>query len=243
MLNRPKSLNALNGQTYEEILACLERIEPDDAIRVVLFTGAGDRAFAAGADIAHMVELNAIEGRRLSELAHKVSRKMETMRQVVIVAVNGYALGGGCELTLACDFRIASENARFGLPEVGLGILPAAGGTQRLSRIVGIGRAKELIFTGKQIDAQEAWRIGLVNEVVPQEKLMPRCEAIAKTICSKGGFAVAMAKSAIMASTDMDLTSGDEREMDLLGLTFATKDKKDGMTAFLERRKPEFQDI
>ena len=243
VLNRPKSLNALNGQTYEELLTCLERIEADDSIRVVILTGAGDKAFAAGADIAHMVQLSAVEGRRLSERAHKVCRMMETMRQVVIAAVNGYALGGGCELSLACDLRIASEKARFGLPEVGLGILPAAGGTQRLSRIVGIGRAKEMIFTGKQIDAQEAWRIGLVNEVVPHEELMTRCEAVAETICSKGGFAVSMAKSAITASADMDLTNGTIREMDLLGLTFATEDKTEGMTAFLERRKPQFRDF
>ena len=165
------------------------------------------------------------------------------MRQVTIAAVNGFALGGGCELALACDIRIAAENARFGLPEVGLGILPGGGGTQRLARIVGVGRAKEMIFTCDPIDAQEAYRIGLANHVVPREKLMEECFAMAERIASKASFAVSMAKSAVNLSMGVDMTSGCTREMDLLGLLFATEDKTEGMTAFLERRKPEFKEF
>ena len=168
---------------------------------------------------------------------------LETMRQVTIAAVNGYALGGGCELTLACDLRIASDRAKFGLPEVTLGIIPGGGGTQRLPRLIGVARAKELIFTGGVIDAKEADRIGLVNRVVPHDDLMDTCRSLAKTIAQNAGYAVSLAKEAINASGDTDLKNGLRREADLLGLAFATHDKQEGMTAFLERRKPEFTDF
>ena len=177
-LNRPKSLNALNSEVYRQLIAILRRVEAMDEIRVIILTGAGEKAFAAGADIAQMVHEDSMAARRLSGLCHEAAGLLENMRQVTIAAVNGYALGGGCELTLACDIRIASDSARFALPEVTLGIIPGGGGTQRLARIIGTGRAKEMIFTGDQIDAQEAWRMGLANHVVPKEDLMATCRAL-----------------------------------------------------------------
>lgn len=242
-IHRPQFRNALNNPTYEEIIQCLRQVEAMDEVKVVILTGAGDKAFAAGADISQMVHQGALDGRHFSTLCNEAGRLLETMRQVTIAGVNGYALGGGCELSLACDLRIAAENARFALPEVGLGIIPGGGGTQRLSRLVGIGRAKEMIFTGDQIDAQEAYRIGLVNHVVPQQELMDTCIRLAKKIASRASFAVRLAKSAVNTSRDTDITSGVEREIDLLGLTFATHDKREGMEAFLARRKPEFTDF
>ena len=242
-IDRPKSMNALNNQVYEEIIANLEAVEKMDDVKVVILTGAGQKAFAAGADIAQMVNQDAKEGRYLGGLCHRSAWLLENMRQVTIAAVNGFALGGGCELTLACDIRIAAENARFALPEVGLGIIPGGGGTQRLSRIIGVGRAKELIFTCDQVDAQEAYRLGLANHVVPLEELMDYAMAMAKKIASKASYAVSVAKAAINTSENVDLPSGCAREQDLLGLLFATHDKKEGMEAFLERRKPQFTDF
>lgn len=242
-IDRPKSMNALNNQVYEEIIAHLEAIQANDQVKVVILTGAGEKAFAAGADIAQMVHQDAMEGRHLGGLCHRSAYLLENMRQVTIAAVNGYALGGGCELTLACDIRVAAENARFALPEVGLGIIPGGGGTQRLSRIIGVGRAKEMIFTCDQIDAQEAYRMGLANHVVSQAELMDYCKAMARKIASKASYAVSVAKAAVNTSENVDLPSGCAREQDLLGLLFATHDKKEGMEAFLERRKPNFTDF
>ena len=184
-IDRPKSLNALNSQVYREIIATLRQVEAMDQVKVVILTGAGEKAFAAGADIAQMVHEDAVAGRRLSGLCHEAANLLESMRQVTIAAVNGFALGGGCELTLACDLRIAADHARFALPEVTLGIIPGGGGTQRLARIIGVGRAKELIFTGDQIDAQEAYRLGLANHVVPRDELMETCRALGKKIASR----------------------------------------------------------
>ena len=242
-LDRPKSLNALNSQVYREIIATLRQVEEMDEIKVVILTGAGQKAFAAGADIAQMVHEDAMGGRRLSALCHDAANLLENMRQVTIAAVNGFALGGGCELTLACDMRIAAENAHFALPEVTLGIIPGGGGTQRLSRIIGVGRAKELIFTGDQIDAQEAYRIGLANHVVPQDQLLDTCRALGKKIASRASYAVFLAKTAVNSSLDIDLKNGAEREKDLLGLAFATHDKQEWMEAFLARRPPDFKDF
>lgn len=242
-IDRPHCMNALNNGVYEEIIACLEDAAGRDDIKVVILTGAGEKAFAAGADIAQMVHQNAMDGRHLSELCHRAAHLLETMRQVTIAAINGYAFGGGCEITLACDIRLASENAKFALPEVGLGIIPGGGGTQRLSRIIGVGRAKEMIFTGDAIDAQEAYRIGLVNHVLPQKELMPYALAMAEKIGSKASYAVSLAKSAIYTSQSTDLPNGCLREMDLLGLVFATHDKQEGMEAFLAHRNPEFKDF
>ena len=242
-LNRPKSLNALNSEVYRQLVAILRRVEGMDTIKAVILTGAGDKAFAAGADIAQMVHEDSMAARRLSGLCHEAAGLLENMRQVTIAAVNGYALGGGCELTLACDIRIAAEQARFALPEVTLGIIPGGGGTQRLARLIGAGRAKEMIFTGDQIDAQEAWRIGLVHHVVPKEDLLETCRTLGKKIASRASYAVYLAKTAINSSQEIDLKNGAQREMDLMGLAFATHDKQEGMEAFLARRPPEFQDF
>ena len=260
-IDRPKSLNALNSQVYREIIATLRdmqiklarqaaasklsvrQVEAMDQVKVVILTGAGEKAFAAGADIAQMVHEDAVAGRRLSGLCHEAANLLESMRQVTIAAVNGFALGGGCELTLACDLRIAADHARFALPEVTLGIIPGGGGTQRLARIIGVGRAKELIFTGDQIDAQEAYRLGLANHVVPRDELMETCRALGKKIASRASYAVFLAKTAINSSQEIDLKNGAEREKDLLGLAFATRDKQEGMEAFLARRPPRFQDF
>lgn len=242
-IDRPKCLNALNNQVYRELSQSLRDIQQDSSVKVVILTGAGDKAFAAGADIAQMVNQGPQEARQLSQLCHEVSDLLENIRQVTIAAVNGFALGGGCELTLACDIRIVSERAKFGLPEVTLGIFPAAGGTQRLARIAGVGRAKELIFTGGQIDAEEAYRIGLANHIVPHEKLMEEAMAMANRIASNGSYAVSLAKSAINSSMSVDLPTGMAREEDLFGMVFATHDKQEGMEAFLARRKPVFTDF
>ncbi len=242
-IDRPECLNALNSQVYRDIIEALQNVQSRNDVRVVILTGAGDKAFAAGADIAQMVDESPRAGRELSGLCHQAAELLETMRQVTIAAVNGFALGGGCELTLACDLRIASDRARFGLPEVTLGIIPGGGGTQRLPRLIGMARAKELIFTGGVINAKEADRIGLVNRVVPHDDLMDTCRALAKTIAQNAGYAVSLAKEAINVSGDTDLKNGLRQEADLLGLAFATHDKTEGMRAFLERRKPEFTDF
>ena len=242
-IHRPACRNALNSQVYREIIAALQDVRDRDDVRVVLLTGAGDKAFAAGADIAQMVQESPQSGRRLSALCHEAAELLETMRQVTIAAVNGYALGGGCEIAMACVIRIASENAKFAQPECGLGILPGFGGTQRLARLVGKGRAKELIFTCDRIDAQEAWRIGLVNKVVPQAELLDACRAMAQRILKNGGYAVTLAKQAINAGLDTDLANGLKMEADAFALSFSTHDKKEGMTAFLEKRPAELTDF
>lgn len=243
MINRPKSLNALNTETLIELEELLSEIERSKDIRCVIITGSGDKAFAAGADISEMVNATPQEGREMALLALEAFKKLENMPQVTIAAVNGYALGGGCELAMACDIRIASEKARFGQPEVNLGILPGFGGTQRLSRLIGKGRAKELIFTADQIDAGEAYRIGLVNEIASPEDLMSSCEGMAKKMLSKGSYAVSLAKKAINSGLDTDLENGLRQEADLFGLAFSTHDKKEGMRAFLEKRKAELTDF
>ena len=242
-INNPKSLNALNSATLQELNDCLKSLQVRKDIRVVIVTGAGPKAFVAGADISEMVNATPAEGRAMALLADEAFSRLEKMPQVTIAAVNGYALGGGCELAMACDIRIAAESAVFGQPECGLGILPGFGGTQRLARLVGKGRAKELIFTCDRIDAQEAYRIGLANKVVPQAELLDACRAMAKTIMSKGSYAVSVAKAVINAGLDMDLANGLKMEADAFGLTFATHDKQEGMTAFLEKRPAELTDF
>lgn len=236
-INRPKSLNALNSETLSELNECLAGLEKREDVKVVILTGSGEKSFVAGADISEMVNATAKEGRAMGLLAREAFGRLENMPQVTIAAVNGYALGGGCEISMACDIRVASENARFGQPECGLGILPGFGGTQRLARLVGKGRAKELIFTCDQIDAQEAYRIGLANKVVPQAELLDTCKAMAGRIMKNGPFAVTLAKQAINTGSDTDLDSGLKLEANLFGLAFSTEDKKEGMTAFLEKRK------
>lgn len=242
-INRPKSLNALNTDTLDELNQAFKEVEERKDIKVLILTGSGDKAFVAGADISEMVDLSAAEGRAMGMLAYEAFKRLEDMPQVTIAAVNGYALGGGCEISMACDIRIAAENARFGQPEVGLGIIPGFGGTQRLPRLVGKGRAKELIFTTDMIDAQEAYRIGLANKVVPADELLDYCKDMAGRIMSKGSYAVSLAKQAINIGLDTDLASGLQLEANLFGLSFSTDDKKEGMTAFLEKRDADLKDF
>ena len=242
-INRPKSLNALNSATLQEIYECFTDIASRKDIKVVILTGSGKKAFVAGADIAEMVNGTPADGRKMGMTAYKAFKQIEECPQVVICAVNGFALGGGCEISMACDIRIASENAKFGQPEVNLGILPGFGGTQRLARLIGKGRAKEMIFTADMIDAQEAYRIGLANHVVPQEELIDYCKKMAEKIISKGSYAVSLAKQAINVGLDVDLASGLQLEANLFGLAFSTEDKKEGMTAFLEKRPANLTDF
>jgi enoyl-CoA hydratase len=242
-INRPKFLNALNSETLAELNENFSKIEKRKDIKVLIVTGAGEKAFVAGADISEMVNASPAQGKAMSELACEAFGRLENMPQATIAAVNGFALGGGCELAMACDLRIASENAKFGQPEVNLGILPGFGGTQRLPRLVGKGRAKEIIFTADMIDAQEAYRIGLVNKVVSQPELLDYCKKLAEKILSKGSYAIALAKSAINAGLDMDLANGLQLEAGYFALSFATADKTEGMTAFLEKRKANLTDF
>jgi len=240
-INNPKSLNALNSATLDELNDCFKAIEKDDSLRVIIVTGSGAKSFVAGADISEMVNATAEEGRAMALLADETFGRLEKMNKVTIAAVNGYALGGGCELAMACDIRVASENAVFGQPETGLGIFPFFGGTQRLARLVGKGRAKELIFTGDKIKADEAYRIGLANKVVPADELMNACMEMAAKIMSKGAYAIVLAKDCIENGMNTDLASGLMLENANIGLCFATADKAEGMKAFLEKRKPNFQ--
>lgn len=242
-INRPKALNALNSETLTELNQVLTDIEANDDIKVVILTGAGEKAFVAGADISEMVNFSAAEGRAFGMRASEPFFKLMNMRQVTIAAVNGFALGGGCEISMACDIRIASENAIFGQPECGLGIIPGFGGTQRLARLVGMGRAKEMIFTCDNVDANEAYRIGLVNKVVAKEELMPTAKAMAAKIISKGSYAVSVAKAAINNGYDMDIKNAVEMEANLFGVVNDTHDKKEGMGAFLEKRAATLTDF
>ena len=242
-INNPKSLNALNTATLTELNKCLAQLEKRKDARVVIVTGSGAKAFVAGADISEMVNATSEEGRTMALLADEAFCRLERMPQVSIAAVNGYALGGGCELAMACDIRIAADTAVFGQPECGLGILPGFGGTQRLPRLIGKGRAKELIFTCDRIDAQEAYRIGLANKVVAKDALLDECRAMAGRILSKGSYAISLAKASIESGMDTDLASGLGLEATNFGLSFATHDKKEGMTAFLEKRPADLTDF
>ena len=239
-MNRPKALNALNQETLDELNQVADMLAKDSTVQVVILTGSGDKAFVAGADIAQMQSMSAMEGRNFGKLGQAVFNKLENLPQPVIAAVNGFALGGGCELAMACDIRIASEKAKFGQPEVTLGIIPGFCGTQRLPRLVGKGVAKELTYTGDMIDAQEALRIGLVNKVTTPEELLPTAKAMAGRIMQRGQFAVQMAKVSINTGMNTDMETGSVLEASLFGVTCATEDKKEGMTAFVEKRKPVF---
>ena len=239
-INRPKALNALNGPTLRELDQLCDEIAADRSIQVVIITGSGEKSFVAGADITEMQSLSAIEGRNWGKLGQAVFNKIEGLPQPVIAAINGFALGGGCELAMACDIRIASEKAKFGQPEVGLGITPGFGGTQRLPRLVGKGRAKELLFTADTIDAAEAYRIGLVNKVLPPAELMNAAKGVAQKIMSRAPVAVQLCKAAVNEGMDVDLESGIAYEAEVFGLCFATADQKEGMAAFVEKRKVTF---
>jgi len=239
-VNKPSALNALSNDVLSDIGEAFDEAAADKNINVIILTGEG-KAFVAGADIEEMSTMNAAEGKAFGEHGAGVFRKIETMPKAVIAAVNGFALGGGCELAMACDIRIASEKAKFGQPEVGLGITPGFSGTQRMSRLVGLGKAKELIFTGNIINAKEAKEIGLVNEVVEPDKLMEAAMEMAKKIASNAQIAVKYSKEAIDKGYQTDISTAIDIEANLFGLCFATEDQKEGMAAFLEKRKAEFK--
>lgn len=239
-INRPDALNALNSEVLDELGQAVDMIMADDEVYVLILTGEG-RSFVAGADIGEMRDLNSVAAREFAEKGISVFRKIELMEKPVIAAVNGFALGGGCELSMTADIRVASEKAKFGQPETGLGITPGFAGTQRLSRLVGLGKAKELIYTCDIIKADEALTLGLVNHVVPAEELMNKSMEIAEKICSKAQMAVRYSKAAINRGYETDLETGMSIEKDLFGLCFATEDQKEGMTAFLEKRSPEYK--
>jgi len=239
-IDRQEKLNALDPQVVEEIGQALLELEIEGP-RAIIVTGAGERAFVAGADISAMHAMDAMEAKRFSEIGHAAMALLDRSPIPTIAAVNGFALGGGCEVALACDIRVASENALFGFPEVSLGILPGMGGTQRLPRLIGPAVAKELIFTGRRIDAGEAQRIGLVNRVVAQGEALNAAKELAAEISANGPIAVRHAKTAANRSLDVDLISGLEYEADQFALLFATADAKEGMGAFIEKRKPRFE--
>ncbi|KGK82698.1 crotonase [Desulfosporosinus sp. HMP52] len=240
-INRPKALNALNSDTLTELSTALDELGGDSSVKAVILTGSGEKAFIAGADISQMKDFNSMQGRRFAQLGHAVFRKIELMPQPVIAAINGFALGGGCELAMACDIRIAAENAKFGQPEVTLGLTAGFGGTQRLPRLVGAGLASELLFTGDIIDVNEAYRIGLVNKVYPLDTLLEEAMKLAKKIASRAPVAVQLSKSAIQRGVNMDLDSAQAYEAEVFGLTFSTQDQTEGCSAFLEKRKPAFE--
>jgi enoyl-CoA hydratase len=238
-INRPQKLNALNIQTRAEGAAALDELREDDSVRVVVITGAGEKSFVAGADIAEFEGRTAVSQRDVMT-ARSLFTAVDAFPKPVVAMINGFCLGGGCELALSCDLRVASENARFGQPEINLGIIPGGGGTQRLTRLVGEGKAMELILTGDMIDAQTAFQIGLVNLVVPAADLEARTMELAGRIAEKSPIALRMAKEAVKAASRSNLDEGLRREIDLFALCFSSQDKDEGVRAFLEKRKPEF---
>ena len=240
-INRPKSLNALNQQTLEEIGQALETIKTSDTVRVLIMTGAGEKAFIAGADIKEMAAKSPLEAREFSLLGNQVFKALDDLPIPVIAAINGYALGGGLELAMACDLRFANENAVAGLPEVNLGVIPGFGGTQRLPRIIGVPKALELIYGAKNVKAQAGLELGLFNQVFAEADLMTETLKFAEKIVSKGPIALKFAKQAVKKGMEMPLEQGLNLESELFGLVFATEDQTEGMTAFIEKRPAEFK--
>lgn len=240
-VNRPAVRNALNSQTVRELGAAFERAKNDAEVRVAILTGAGDKAFVAGADINELAVQNPLSGKEYALSGQAIFDSIENLGKPVIAAVNGYALGGGCELAMACSFRVASENAAMGQPEVKLGIIPGYGGSQRLPRLVGKGRAMQILMTGEIVNAQDAFRIGLVNQVVPAAELLTAAEAIAKKIMANGPLAVKFVLEAVNRGMEMTQAEGQFLEATLFGLCCATEDMKEGTRAFLEKRAPLFK--
>jgi len=240
-VNRPAALNALSPQVLYEIATAVAHVNADPGTRVLLVTGAGEKAFVAGADIAAMSSMTALEGREFAQKGHAALRALELSPFPVIALVNGFALGGGCELALACDWIVASEKAVFGQPEVNLGICPGFGGTQRLARLVGRALALEIICTGRQVKADEAQRIGLVNHVVPQARLLEEGRKLARMVAAKGPLAVKMSKHLVQRGQDLDLANANAMEADVFGFLCATEDRHEGMAAFLGKRTPDFK--
>lgn len=239
-LNRPDKLNALNAELLRELEATLEKLAADPSVSCAILTGAGEKAFAAGADIAAMLEMGTEQARAFSEMGHRVCSRIEKAPFPVIGAINGFALGGGCEIALACDFLYASDKAKLGQPEVNLGVMPGFGGTQRLARRVGVARARELCYTGDTIAADEALRIGLVNAVVPHAELLGKVREVATKIAGKGRLAVAQCKRTLFSGADVPLDVANALETQSFAMLFGTKDRSEGMKAFLEKRKAAF---
>ena len=238
--NRPKALNALNGALLDELCGLLDETRENEAVQVLVLTGAGDKAFVAGADISELATFSPLQGKLFAQKGQDAINRLQQLPIPVIAAVNGFALGGGSEIALAADFIYASENARFGLPEITLGIIPGFGGTQRLPRVVGAARAKELIFTGKMIGAEEAYGMGMVNRVCPHETLMEETLKTAGSIAAMGRVALRAAKESVNNGLNADLTTGIRYELDAFALCMASSDAKEGTKAFLEKRKPTF---
>jgi len=240
-IDRPKVLNALNDKTIGELSCCFDEIKNDNEVLCVILTGGGEKSFVAGADIGELAKCDVISGRQAMDKGQGVFFQIENLPKPVIAAVNGFALGGGCEIAMACDIRLASEKAKLGQPEVNLGLIPGYGGTQRLARLVGSGKAKQMIFTGDFVTAQEAYRIGLVDEVYPLDELMDKAMEMAKKIASKGPLAVKTSKEAINLGMNTDIRTGCEHEATLFAAICATEDKNEGTGAFLEKRKADFK--
>jgi enoyl-CoA hydratase len=240
-VNRPDKLNALNAQTMDELRSVFTELNGNENVSVVILTGSGEKAFVAGADIKELNQLEMISGKEFAEKGQETFNIIENLSKPVIAAVNGYALGGGCELSLCCHIRLASENAKFGQPEVNLGIIPGYGGTQRLTRLINSGRAMEYILTGDMIDSAEALRIGLVSKVFPHSELMGKALEMAEKIASKAGNAVRLAVKAVNISDEVSTREGQNYEATLFALCCGTEDFKEGTSAFLEKRKPEFK--
>lgn len=241
IINRPEVLNALNQAAVDELLARFEDAENDENVRVIVITGAGERAFCTGADLKTLMGMNHAEITKFAKQGQRLMNRVEALGKPVIAAVNGYALGGGCELALACDIRIASENAQMGQPEINIGLIPNLGGTQRLPRYVGRSVAKDLVFTGKRIDAETAERIGLVNAVVPADRLKAKVKELAMELASKPAVALRLSKMLINKSTETHLEDGLREEAEAFELVASTEDFKEGVSAFLEKRKPQFK--
>lgn len=239
-INRPQVLNALNKETISELTSAVEELDADKSLKVVILTGEG-KAFIAGADIKQMSEMTPLEGKKFAELGHNMLMKIENSRIPFIAAINGYALGGGCEVLMACDICIAAKSAKLGQPEINLGVHPGFGGTQRLPRLVGRMKAKELMFTGKNIDGEEACKIGLVNMVVDDDKLIETAQKLAGQIASKSTVQTAFIKSLVNKGADIDINTACSLEISYFSSSFSTNDQKEGMKAFLEKRKPEFK--
>ncbi|MEM3616929.1 MAG: enoyl-CoA hydratase-related protein [Candidatus Bathyarchaeia archaeon] len=240
-INRPEALNAFNAEVISEILQALEDVGTDESVRVVVLTGAGEKAFSAGADIKAMKGMNALKARELSQMGEKLCSALENLEKPVIAAINGYALGGGLEVAMACDLRIASENARMGQTEINIGLIPGWGGTQRLTRLIGATKAKELIFTGKMIDAKTAEQLGLVNMVVPQDKFRETVHQFALELAQKAPVALKVAKALINKGAEISLDAAIVLEREGFGVVASTEDLQEGVSAFIEKRKPMFK--
>ena len=239
--NRPKALNALNAPLVKDLRDAVEKVSCDESIRCLILTGSGDKAFVAGADISELTKFNSLQAKNHIEFVQSTFDYLQKLSIPVIAAVNGFALGGGLEVAMACDFIYASDNAKFGLPEINLGLLPGFGGTQRLPRMIGANLAKEMLFTGKMIDADEAKSIGLVNKVIPQDELLEAVLKTAKTIASKGKVSLRAAKHTVNSGLNVDLETGCKMEADIFSICISSEDAKEGTTAFLEKRKADFK--